>query len=92
MREPMTEPWDPALRLKTREDVATYLAVALEEAGPEDFAAILDQILRSEAMEKLSHVTGLSSQELQEAFSPKMLPHFQKVLDSLGMRIKVVSS
>ena len=47
MAKTKTLPWDPAEHLKTEEDMAAYLNVALEENDLELIAATLEDIARA---------------------------------------------
>jgi probable addiction module antidote protein len=84
--------FDAAEYIKTKEDVMTYLEVALEENDPKLLLAVIGDIARSEGMVRLAQELNLDRKGLYKAFSEKGNPSFLtvvKVLDNLGFRLRV---
>jgi len=87
-------PFDAANYLTTPEDVAEYLAVALEEGGddPQYVAHALGVVARANAnMTALARDTGISRKGLYKALSASGNPSFAtilKVASSLGLAIR----
>jgi probable addiction module antidote protein len=86
------EVWDPADDIKTKEDIAAYLEVALEENDPEFLLETIGHIARSKGMAQLARELHMDRAGLYRAFSPDGNPYFLtvvKTLDSLGLRLRV---
>jgi probable addiction module antidote protein len=85
-----TLPFDAARYLKTPEDMASYLMVALEDGDPQVVAAALGDIARAKGISQLARETGLTRETLYSAFSPDGNPRlttFLKVVHALGLRL-----
>ena len=86
------EVWNPADDIKTKEDIAAYLAVALEENDPEFLLETIGHIARSKGMAQLARELHMDRAGLYRAFSPDGNPYFLtvvKVLDVLGLQLRV---
>lgn len=82
--------WDPIERLKTEEDMALYLDLALEENDPALVAAVLGDIARAQCMTKVAKDAGLARESLYRALSKQGNPEFGtilKVLKALGFQL-----
>jgi probable addiction module antidote protein len=89
-----TFPWDAAAHLETKEDIATYLEVALEDGDSALIVAALGDIARSKGMTQIARETGLGRESLYKALSTEGNPEFTtvlKVLKALGLRLQVVA-
>jgi probable addiction module antidote protein len=87
-----TFPWDAADALRTKEDIAAYLAAVLEDGDPELLKAALGDIARSRGMTEIARATGLGRANLYKALSPGGNPEFAtvtKVLRALGVRLTI---
>jgi probable addiction module antidote protein len=85
-----TEPWDPVTYLVTEDDMAAYLAAALEEDDPAVFVAALGDVARAKGMTQIARETGLGRESLYKALSAEGNPEFatvMKVVRSLGLRL-----
>jgi probable addiction module antidote protein len=85
-----TEPWDPVKYLESEEDMAAYLAAALEEDDPAVFVAALGDIARAKGMTQIARETGLGRESLYKALSADGNPEFStvlKVVRSLGLKL-----
>jgi probable addiction module antidote protein len=90
-----TFPWDAAAHLETKEDIATYLEVALEDGDSALIVAALGDIARSKGMTQIARETGLGRESLYKALSTEGNPEFTtvlKVLKALGLRLQVVAA
>jgi len=86
--------WDAAEILKTDEDRAAYLDVALEDGDPAVVAMALGAIARSKGIRELSKKTGISREGLYKAFSPKGNPSLFTILSvtkALGLKVTISS-
>ena len=85
--------WDAAEHLKTKEDMAAYVAAALEDGDPALIAAALGDIARAQGMTKISKRTGLGRESLYKTLSKEGNPEFAtvlKVFHSVGLKLKAV--
>lgn len=92
MQQTETRPWDPAEHLESMEDIAAYLAAALDDGDPGLVAAVLGDIARAKGMTEIARQTGLGRQNLYKALAPDGHPEFStvmKVIQSLGLRLTV---
>lgn len=86
--------FDPADYLDDLEDVASYLAIALEASG-EDPTAVpraLGVIARSQNMSELARRVGMSRDGLYKALSAEGNPTWStilKVTNALGLRFEL---
>jgi len=86
----LTQPWDAADHLETKEDMAAYLEAALEEGDPALIAAVLGDIARSKGMAQIARDTGLGRESLYKSLSQEGNPEFAtvlKVVQALGLRL-----
>lgn len=94
MENTQTRPWDPAEHLATREDMAAYLNVVLEEGDLGLIMASLGDIARAQRMVKVAQETGLGRESLYKSLCPGGNPEFAtvlKVIRSLGFRLQVTT-
>ena len=90
MAKTVTTPWDPADHLRTDEEMAAYLEVALEEGDPTLVAAALGDIARAKGMTQVAREAGLGRESLYKALSPSGNPEFAtilKVVAALGLQL-----
>ena len=88
-----TTAWDAAEHLKTKEDMAAYMACALEEGDPALIAAALGDIARAQGMTKIAKRTGLGRESLYKTLSSGGNPELAtvlKVFHSVGLKLKAV--
>lgn len=88
-----TTVWDAADHLKTKEDMAAYVACALDEGDPALIAAALGDIARAQGMTKIAKRTGLGRESLYKTLSREGNPEFAtvlKVFNSVGLKLKAV--
>jgi probable addiction module antidote protein len=89
-----TRRWDAAEHLKTKEDIAAYLAAVLEDGDSELLKAALGDIARAKGMTELARAAGLGRANLYKALSPEGNPEFAtvaKVLRALGLRLTIAA-
>lgn len=88
-----TTVWDAAKHLKTKEDMAAYLACAFEEGDSALIAAALGDIARAQGMTKIAERTGMGRESLYRSLSKEGNPALAtvlKVFDSVGLKLKAV--
>ena len=91
MARTQTLPWDPAEHLKTEEDMAAYLNVALEEGDVSLIMTTLGDIARARRMTMVAQETGLDRESLYKSLSANGNPEFAtvlKVVHALGLRLQ----
>ena len=85
--------WDAAEHLKTKEDMATYLACAFDEGDAALIAAALGDIARAQGMTKIAKRTGLGRESLYKTLSREGNPELAtvlKVFNSVGLKLKAL--
>ena len=90
MPKTKTRAWDPAEHLATEEDMAAYLAAALQEGDPALIAAALGDIARAKGMSQIARDAGLGRESLYKALSADGNPEFvtiMKVIAALGLQL-----
>lgn len=87
--------YDAADYLKTDEQIAAYLDVALEDGDPAVIARALGAVARARNMSQLARDTGMSREGLYKALSGEGNPSFAtvlKVAQALGVRFQAVAA
>ena len=96
MGQPQIESWDPAEHLETKEDMAAYLNVALEEGDLSLIMAALGDIARARRMGAVAQGTELGRETLyNKSLSANSNPEFAtvlKVVCALGLRLQVTAA
>lgn len=92
MKKTKTTKYDVAEHLRTKEEMAAYLEVCIEEAnGDASFIAkALGDIARAKGMSQVARDAGLSRESLYKALSGDRSPGFDtilKVVDALGLQL-----
>ena len=92
IKKTLTTRYDVAEHLRTPEEMAAYLEVAIEEAGGDAafVAKALGDIARAKGMAQVARDAGLSRESLYKALSGDRSPAFDtilKVVDALGLRL-----
>ncbi|MEB2316709.1 MAG: putative addiction module antidote protein [Xanthomonadaceae bacterium] len=86
--------YDAADYLKTDEQIAAYLDVALEDGDPAIITRALGAVARARNMSQLARDTGMSREGLYKALSGEGNPSFatvMKVAQALGVRFQAVA-
>ena len=85
--------WDAADHLKTKQDMANYLAGAFADGDPALIAAALGDIARAQGMTKVARKTGLGRESLYKTLSKKGNPELAtvlKIFEAVGLRMQAV--
>jgi probable addiction module antidote protein len=88
-----TTVWNAAAHLKTKEDMAAYLACAFEEGDAALIAAALGDIARAQGMTKVARRAGMGRESLYKTLSRGGNPELAtvlKVFSSVGLKLKAV--
>ena len=84
--------FDMAEELKTEEDIAIYLTLALEENDPAELVHALKTVARARGITEVARASGVTREALYKALRPTSQPRFDtimKVIHSLGLKISV---
>jgi probable addiction module antidote protein len=95
MNKTQTYKWDAAEHLETKEDIAAYLQVALEDGDTALIVAALGDIARSKGMTQIAREAGLGRESLYKSLAIEGNPEFAtvlKVLQALGLRFQVIAA
>ena len=95
MEKTRTLPWDPAEHLKSEEDMAAYLNVALEDGDMSLIMAVLGDIARARRMVGAAQDTELGGESLYKSLSADDNPQFAtvlKIVRSLGLRLHATAA
>lgn len=85
-------PFDPAVHLKTEEDILHYLEAAMEGNDPKHIASALGDVARSKGMSDVARKAGLGRQALYNALSENGNPTLETlmgVLNAMGLELTV---
>ena len=89
MTEKFTK-YDPAAVLETDDDIAIFMADALETGDSGYIAKTLGIVARAKGMAKIAEETGLSREQLYRSFSERGNPTLKTtmaVLKALGVQL-----
>lgn len=87
-----TRPYDPALFIKTEEDIAHYLNEAYLDEDPRVFLIALGDVAKIKGVAKVAEEAGLNRESLYKVFSGKVQPRWntiQMVMKALGCKLAV---
>lgn len=81
--------------LKTPEDIAAYLQLALDDDDPAELAHSLGVIARAHGMSDIAQKSGIGREALYKALRPGSQPRFDtiaKVMKALNIRLTVTTN
>jgi probable addiction module antidote protein len=84
--------FDPTEVIRSQQDAAELLSMALREGGHELMMHVLDDVVRAVGMGMVAGHTGLGRESLYKTLRPGKKPRFDtmvKILDSLGLTFTV---
>lgn len=82
--------FDMAEQLKTPEDIAVYLQMALDDEDPAELAHALGIIARARGMTEIAQKSGIGREALYKALRPGSQPRFDtiaKVMKALDVKL-----
>ncbi|MGH8559540.1 MAG: addiction module antidote protein [Methylococcales bacterium] len=88
------KPYDPALFLKTDEDLINYLNEAFMDDDPKVFVIALGDVAKIKGIAQLAKDTGLNRESLYKTLSGKTQPKWdtvQRIVKALHMTIRVAA-
>ncbi len=87
--------FDMAEHLKTDEDIANYLTLALQDDDPSELTHAQGMIARARGMTEVAKISGLTRESLYKALRPNSQPRFDtisRVCKALGVRLVAQAS
>ena len=87
-----TKPYNPALFIKTDDDVAHYLNEAYLDDDPKVFLVALGDVAKIKGVAKVAREAGLNRESLYKVFSGKVQPRWntvQLLMKALGCKLSV---
>ena len=76
--------------LETEEDIAEFLAAAMEDYEPDEFLACLAEVAKARGIAQLAETAGLNRESLYKTLAPGAKPRFDtimKITKALGVTL-----
>jgi probable addiction module antidote protein len=86
--------FEPAEFLDSEEIIAEYLSVAIEYPNPDVFLRAMANVAKARGIAEVAKASGLGRESLYKALAPGAKVRYEtvrKVLDSLGVKLKVAA-
>lgn len=86
--------FEPAEFLDNEEVIAEYLSVAIEDPNPDVFLRAMANVAKARGIAEVAKASGLGRESLYKALAPGAKVRYEtvrKVLDSLGVKLKVAA-
>ena len=86
--------FEPAEFLDDEEVIAEYLSVAIEDPNPDVFLRAMANVAKARGIAEIAKASGLGRESLYKALAPGAKVRYEtvrKVLDSLGVKLKVAA-
>ncbi len=82
--------FDMARQLKSEEDIAAYVTMAIEDGDTAELAHALGVAAKARGMSEIARATGITREALYKALKPNAKPRFDtvnRVCIALGVRL-----
>jgi len=86
--------FEPAEFLDNEAIIAEYLSVAIEDPNPDVFLRAMANVAKARGIAEVAKASGLGRESLYKALAPGAKVRYEtvrKVLDSLGVKLKVAA-
>ena len=86
--------FEPAEFLDDEEVIAEYLSVAIEDPNPDVFLRAIANVAKARGIAEIAKASGLGRESVSKALAPGAKVRYEtvrKVLDSLGVKLKVAA-
>jgi probable addiction module antidote protein len=86
--------FEPAEFLDNEAVIAEYLSVAIEDPNPDVFLRAMANVAKARGIAEVAKASGLGRESLYKALAPGAKVRYEtvrKVLDSLGVKLKVAA-
>lgn len=87
-----TKSFEFASDVESKEDIALYLSVFLEENGVDGLTQALQHLAKAKGMSKIAKETGLNRQGLYRTLAAEGKPKFEtieKIVHALGFKLTI---
>lgn len=87
-----TKPFKFASDVESKEDVALYLSIFLEENGVDGLTQALQYLAKAKGMSQIAKETGLNRQSLYRTLTAEGKPKFEtidKIVHALGFKLTI---
>jgi probable addiction module antidote protein len=87
-----TKPFEFASNVESKEDVALYLSIFLEENGVDGLTQALQYLAKAKGMSHIAKETGLNRQSLYRTLTAEGKPKFEtidKIIHALGFKLTI---
>lgn len=87
--------FDMAEHLNSKEEIATYLQLVLEEDDPSELAHALGVVAKARGMSQIAKETGIGREALYKALRANSHPRFEtinRVMQALGVKLTVTTA
>ena len=87
-----TKPFEFANNVESKEDVALYLSIFLEENGVDGLTQALQYLAKAKGMSQIAKETGLNRQSLYRTLTSEGKPKFEtidKIVHALGFKLTI---
>jgi len=82
--------FDMARQLKSKEDIAAFVTMAIEDGDAAELAHALGVVAKARGMSEIAQKTGITREALYKALKPNAKPRFDtisRVCEALGVRL-----
>jgi len=87
-----TNPFEFATDVESKEDVALYLSIFLEENGVDGLTQALQHLAKAKGISQIAKETGLNRQSLYRTLTTEGKPKFEtidKIVHALGFKLTI---
>ncbi len=87
-----TKPFEFASNVESKEDVAMYLSIFLEENGVDGLTQALEYLAKAKGISQIAKETGLNRQSLYRTLTSEGKPKFEtidKIVHALGFKLTI---
>ncbi len=87
-----TKPFEFASTVESKEDIAMYLSIFLEENGVDGLTQALQYLAKAKGMNQIANETGLNRQSLYRTLTAEGKPKFEtidKIVHALGFKLTI---
>ncbi|MCF6205135.1 MAG: putative addiction module antidote protein [Methylococcaceae bacterium] len=87
-----TKPFEFASNVESKEDIAMYLSIFLEENGVDGLTQALQYLAKAKGMNQIANETGLNRQSLYRTLTAEGKPKFEtidKIVHALGFKLTI---
>ena len=86
------KPFEFAANVESKEDIAVYLSIFLEENGVDGLTQALQYLAKAKGISQIAQETGLNRQSLYRTLTAEGKPKFEtidKIVHALGFKLTI---